>query len=66
MTRWCRARDREAVCTVVRRQVKSVLEDPLIQQRVKDGQLLVVGAFYEISSGLVDFYEYSEAELEQA
>lgn len=58
-----RARDREAVCFVVRRQVQKILKDPLIYEKVSRGDLLVVGAFYEISSGLVDFFEYTKEEL---
>jgi len=52
-----RARDREAVVTNVAAQMRRILELPHIQERVKEGTLLVVGAFYEITSGMVDFFE---------
>jgi carbonic anhydrase len=45
--------------------VKKILEDPLILDKVTRGELMVVGAFYEISSGLVDFFEYTDAELQR-
>ncbi len=40
----------------VRAQVATLLKRPVVEQSVKSGQLLVVGAFYEMSSGIVDFY----------
>ena len=52
-----RARDREAVITNVRAQIAALSRNKLIQRKVKAGELLVVGAFYEITSGMVDFME---------
>jgi carbonic anhydrase len=50
-----KARMREAVVRNVWRQ-KSVLEtDPTVAAAIADGQVKVVGAFYEIGSGAVDF-----------
>jgi carbonic anhydrase len=50
-----KARMREAVIRNIWRQ-KSVLEsDPTIAAAIADGQVQVVGAFYEIGSGAVDF-----------
>lgn len=51
-----RARDREAVVTNVRRQVERLANDDSISQKVRQGDLIVTGAFYEISSGIVDFF----------
>ena len=52
-----RARDREAVMSNVRTQLGQVSRSKLIQSKVRAGELLVVGAFYEISSGMVDFMD---------
>jgi len=52
----CRARDREAVATNVRHQITMLNKDDLIKSKVASGDLLVTGAFYEISSGIVDFF----------
>jgi len=51
-----RAHDREAVVTNVRRQVEKLTGDESIMASVHDGELIIVGAFYEISSGIVDFF----------
>jgi carbonic anhydrase len=58
-----RAHDREAVVTNVKRQVERLTQDPSIMSKIRNGELIVVGGFYEISSGIVDFfYEVSESE----
>eukprot|EP00667_Euglena_gracilis_P016572 EG_transcript_17351 len=51
-----RAQDREAVVQNVSSQVKKLQENALIQERLANGSLLVAGAFYEITSGIVDFF----------
>merc|ERR1712039_996646 len=51
-----RAHDREAVTTNVKRQVERLSRDKGIMSKVRQQDLLVVGAFYEISSGIVDFF----------
>lgn len=51
-----RAHDREAVVTNVKAQVDQVSQNQGIMGKVRSGELLVVGAFYEISSGIVDFF----------
>lgn len=51
-----RARDREAVAINVKNQVIQLAEDPQILAKVNEGKLKIVGAFYEISSGIVDFF----------
>lgn len=57
-----RAHDREAVITNIRRQVEGLCQDPAIMQKVVDKELIIVGCFYEISSGIVDFFmEVTEA-----
>lgn len=52
-----KARMREAVTRNVWRQKAELEKDELIAQAVADGQVKVVGAFYEIGSGAVDFLE---------
>jgi carbonic anhydrase len=51
-----RAHDREAVITNIRRQVEGLQQDADIMQKVKAKELMIVGCFYEISSGIVDFF----------
>eukprot|EP00929_Paragymnodinium_shiwhaense_P086369 TRINITY_DN468_c0_g1_i1.p1 TRINITY_DN468_c0_g1~~TRINITY_DN468_c0_g1_i1.p1 ORF type:complete len:140 (-),score=48.41 TRINITY_DN468_c0_g1_i1:831-1217(-) len=51
-----RAYDREAVTTNVRTQLEALSEDDGVMKRIEEGELLVVGGFYEISSGIVDFF----------
>jgi len=51
-----RARDREAVASNVANQVVRLAEDPKIMAKINEGKLKIVGAFYEISSGIVDFF----------
>eukprot|EP00929_Paragymnodinium_shiwhaense_P110707 TRINITY_DN778_c0_g5_i1.p1 TRINITY_DN778_c0_g5~~TRINITY_DN778_c0_g5_i1.p1 ORF type:complete len:224 (-),score=50.61 TRINITY_DN778_c0_g5_i1:397-1068(-) len=51
-----RAYDREAVATNVRRQVELLAGDEDIMSKVASGDLIVTGAFYQISSGIVDFF----------
>lgn len=61
-----RAHDREAVVTNVRRQVEGLCQDAAIMAKVEAQELIVVGCFYEISSGIVDFFmEVTEAKTEQ-
>jgi len=58
-----RALDREAVTTNVKHQVEELTRDKGLMNKVRSGDLLIVGAFYEISSGIVDFFhEVSGAE----
>ena len=52
-----RARDREAVVTNVVSQLERLSKQhPFIMEKVSKQELLVTGAFYEISSGIVDFF----------
>jgi len=51
-----RSRDREAVVTNVRAQIQGLAENRAIMAAVRRKELIVVGAFYEISSGIVDFF----------
>jgi len=51
-----RSRDREAVVTNVRAQIQGLAENQAIMAAVRRKELIVVGAFYEISSGIVDFF----------
>ena len=50
------AHDREAVVTNVRRQLEKLNKHELFAKRTDNGELIVIGAFYEISSGIVDFF----------
>jgi carbonic anhydrase len=52
-----KARMREAVMANVRQQVALAKENPIIKEAVAKNQITVVGAYYEISSGQVDFLE---------
>ena len=57
-----RSQEREAIVTNVKRQVETLADDQAIMQKVEAGELLIIGAFYEISSGIVDFFfEVSKA-----
>lgn len=51
-----RSRDREAVVTNVRAQIQGLADNKSIMAAVRRKELVVVGAFYEISSGIVDFF----------
>jgi len=51
-----RSRDREAVVTNVRAQIQGLAENKAVMAAVRRKELIVVGAFYEISSGIVDFF----------
>eukprot|EP00450_Noctiluca_scintillans_P028773 CAMPEP_0194549998 /NCGR_PEP_ID=MMETSP0253-20130528/95489_1 /TAXON_ID=2966 /ORGANISM="Noctiluca scintillans" /LENGTH=438 /DNA_ID=CAMNT_0039397433 /DNA_START=45 /DNA_END=1362 /DNA_ORIENTATION=- len=52
-----RARDREAVVVNTKHQIDMIRRDREIMKIVAKEELIVVGAFYEISSGIVDFFE---------
>eukprot|EP00928_Gymnodinium_smaydae_P064517 TRINITY_DN4781_c0_g1_i1.p1 TRINITY_DN4781_c0_g1~~TRINITY_DN4781_c0_g1_i1.p1 ORF type:complete len:392 (+),score=84.58 TRINITY_DN4781_c0_g1_i1:75-1250(+) len=51
-----RAHDREAVVTNVRQQLTALSRDEGIMTKAMKKEIIVVGAFYEISSGIVDFF----------
>eukprot|EP00929_Paragymnodinium_shiwhaense_P089395 TRINITY_DN4954_c0_g2_i1.p1 TRINITY_DN4954_c0_g2~~TRINITY_DN4954_c0_g2_i1.p1 ORF type:complete len:307 (+),score=84.38 TRINITY_DN4954_c0_g2_i1:102-1022(+) len=51
-----RAYDREAVVTNVLKQIETLSADDGIMQKVKDSELMCVGGFYDISSGIVDYF----------
>lgn len=51
-----RAADREAVTTNVKAQVETLARDEGIMDKVRSGELMMCGAMYEISSGIVDFF----------
>lgn len=52
-----KARMREAVISNVRLQKRAVESDSVVARAIESGQIEVVGAFYEIGSGAVDFLE---------
>merc|ERR1719382_1930114 len=70
-----KAYDREAVATNVRRQVEQLSRNEAFAEKIRNGEIIVAGAFYEISSGIVDFFldssdvtttgDYSIVEAEQ-
>jgi len=52
-----KARMREAIVANIRYQKSAVEGDEIVARAVQSGQIRVVGAFYEIGSGAVDFLE---------
>jgi len=57
-----RARDRESVVANVRCQLEKLTSDRAIMRRVRSRELIIIGAFYEISSGIVDFFSEISAD----
>ncbi|MCA1615260.1 MAG: carbonic anhydrase, partial [Acidobacteria bacterium] len=55
-----KAKLREAVVANVRQQVFNIKKQPAIQAAIASNKIVVVGAFYEITSGAVDFFETDE------
>jgi carbonic anhydrase len=55
-----KARMREAVIANVRQQVFDIKKQPAIRAAVASNKIAVVGAYYEITSGAVDFFETEE------
>jgi len=52
-----KARMREAVISNVHYQVEQLLQNPVVEAAIASGKIQVVGAFYEIGSGAVDFLQ---------
>jgi len=59
-----RASDRESVTANVRHQVEKLADDAGVMGKVEKGELLLLGAFYEISSGIVDFFHEVDAQTD--
>jgi carbonic anhydrase len=57
-----KARMREAVIANVRMQVHQLKQNPVVLEAIEKKGIAVIGAYYEISSGAVDFFE-TEADL---
>ncbi|MGI8542177.1 MAG: carbonic anhydrase, partial [Aridibacter sp.] len=55
-----RAKLREAVIANVRLQVQNLKRVKFVQDAIASGKITVIGAFYEITSGAVDFFETDE------
>jgi len=55
-----KAKLREAVIANVRLQVQNLKKAKLIQEAIAKNKIAVIGAFYEITSGAVDFFETEE------
>ena len=55
-----KARMREAVVANVRQQVQNLKKVKFIQDAVTSGRIALIGAYYEITSGAVDFFETDE------
>lgn len=55
-----RAQDREAVVQNASVQVDTLMADPMLRKKVDAGELLIVGAFYDITSGMIDFFMADE------
>ena len=51
-----RACDREAVTSNVHIQVEALMMNEVVRSRVDKQELIVCGAFYDMSSGIVDFF----------
>jgi carbonic anhydrase len=56
-----KARNREAVIANVRLQVHRLRQNPVIAEAERQKRIVVIGAYYELSSGAVDFLETQEA-----
>lgn len=39
----------------------ALVQDPVVRGKVESKELLLVGAFYEITSGIVDFHRLTDA-----
>lgn len=57
-----KARMREAVIANVRMQVHQLKQNQVVLEEMQKKEMAVIGAYYEISSGAVDFFE-TEADL---
>jgi len=55
-----KARSREAVIANVRLQVQRLRQNPVITEAERQKKIVVIGAYYEVSSGAVDFLETPE------
>lgn len=55
-----KARMREAVIANVRMQVHQLKHNPVVIEAMQKKEIAVIGAYYEISSGAVDFLETEE------
>jgi carbonic anhydrase len=55
-----KARMREAVVSHIRHQVHQLRQNQVVQAAVAQSQIAVIGAFYEIGSGAVDFFVTEE------
>ncbi|CAN5369694.1 carbonic anhydrase [soil metagenome] len=55
-----KAKLREAVVANVRQQVHNLKKVKFVQDAIARGKIAVIGAFYEITSGAVDFFETDE------
>ncbi len=55
-----KAKLREAVVANVRQQVQNLKKVKFVQDAIASGKIAVIGAFYEITSGAVDFFETDE------
>eukprot|EP00929_Paragymnodinium_shiwhaense_P011117 TRINITY_DN116499_c0_g1_i1.p1 TRINITY_DN116499_c0_g1~~TRINITY_DN116499_c0_g1_i1.p1 ORF type:complete len:332 (+),score=67.62 TRINITY_DN116499_c0_g1_i1:71-1066(+) len=51
-----RAQQREAAVADVKQQLALLASDDSILQRIEEGELLCLGGFYTMSSGIVDFF----------
>lgn len=55
-----KAKMREAVVANVRQQVQNLKKVKFVQDSITSGKIVVIGAYYEITSGAVDFFETDE------
>jgi carbonic anhydrase len=55
-----KAKMREAVVANIRQQVQNLKQTKYVQQAIAANKIAVIGAYYEITSGAVDFFETDE------
>ncbi|OGX87180.1 carbonic anhydrase [Hymenobacter lapidarius] len=52
-----KSRKREAVVLNIMYQKEQLKKNPVVAAAIKSGKIMVVGAYYNISSGIVEFYQ---------
>eukprot|EP00927_Polykrikos_kofoidii_P075701 TRINITY_DN720_c1_g1_i2.p1 TRINITY_DN720_c1_g1~~TRINITY_DN720_c1_g1_i2.p1 ORF type:complete len:587 (-),score=75.88 TRINITY_DN720_c1_g1_i2:38-1714(-) len=61
-----RVLDRESVISNVTNQLKIITCDEAIMKKVHSQELKMIGAFYELSSGIVDFFSVADVEPKES
>ena len=55
-----KARMRDAAIANVRQQVHNLKQNQVVEEAIKKQQIVVIGTFYQLSRGAVDFFETEE------